>query len=265
MASPSALRVPVALPRATGAQPSALPRGCFIVGTDTGVGKTVVTAALARWMHGQGVGVGVMKPIETGVTDQTAGASDAERLRRAAGSTDLLEEVSPYRFPAPVAPLAAARAREIRIDLERIALAFRALAARHAFMLVEGIGGVRVPLTGTSEVRDLVNALALPALVVGRPAIGGVNHALLTIEALQQRHVSVLAVVLNHSLPPEPSTNETTQQSSTLEMLRELAGVRVVGPLAYESRLGGAWDDGVELLAKNPTIGALGELLLAKA
>src|SRR5205823_5201139 len=83
-------------------------RGCFITGTDTGVGKTAVTAALVLAVQRRGLATGVMKPVETGV-GPSAGSSDAERLQRMAGSTAPLELISPYRFPAPLAPLAAAR------------------------------------------------------------------------------------------------------------------------------------------------------------
>jgi len=156
--------------------------GCFIAGTDTGVGKTVVTAALAVCLRQRPLNVGVMKPIETGIPGNGAG-SDAERLLAGAAAKDPLELVTPFRFPAPLAPLAAARQAGSTIALDRILAAYRTLAAKHAFMLVEGIGGVLVPITEGSDVRDLISQMDLPVLVVGRASIGGVNHALLTIEA----------------------------------------------------------------------------------
>jgi dethiobiotin synthetase len=239
-------------------------RGCFIVGTDTGVGKTVVTAAVARWMRHHAVRVGVMKPVETGVPDP-AGPSDAERLRRAACVHDPIEEVSPYRFRAPLAPLAAARADGVRLDPDRIFQAFRRVAARYDFVLVEGIGGVRVPVTAAHEVRHLIELMSLPAVIVGRTALGGVNHALLTIEALAHRRVPVLGLVLNDVRPAGPSAEDSAQPGSTVELLRELAGVPVIGPVRYEPRLEEQWDEGVEILSRRPHIAALAELLLAKA
>lgn len=249
---------------ALSAQHSALPRGCFIVGTDTGVGKTVLTATLARWMRQHGIDIGAMKPIETGVSPDGFRVSDAERLQEAAGIKESLETLSPYRFPHPVAPLAAARSSGVRIDPARIVHTFHALANRYEFMLVEGIGGVRVPVTETQEIRDLIKALDLPAIVVGRLAIGGINHAMLTVEALQQRQIQIVGIVLNDSLLPGPSSAETEQHTSTLELLRELSGVRVLGPLAYEAGLRGTWSDGVETLTRDPAIAALADLLLGK-
>jgi dethiobiotin synthetase len=241
------------------------PRGCFIVGTDTGVGKTAVAAALAHWMRQRGGRVGVMKPVETGLAACSGPQSDAERLRRAAGVTDPLEMVSPYQFDPPLAPLAAARAVGAHIDLDRIAAAFHTLAGQYEFMLVEGVGGVRVPLTGSHEVRDLVSLLGLPALVIGRAALGGINHALLTIEALAHRQVRMLTLVLNHTLPSGSSPEAEAQQASTVALLDEMAGIRVIGPVGYEKALEGQWDEGVESLARRATIAALGELLLAEA
>lgn len=239
-------------------------RGCFIVGTDTGVGKTVVTAAVARWMRHHGVWVGVMKPVETGLPDP-ARPSDADRLRQAAGVHDPLDEISPYRFRAPLAALAAARAAGERIDLDRIAAAFHTLAGQYEFMLVEGIGGVRVPLTGSQEVRDLVSLLGLPALVIGRAGLGGINHALLTVEALAHRQVRMLGLVLNQSCAQGFSPEAEAQQASTIALLDEMAGVPVIGPVSYERRLEEQWDEGLEGLSRHPGIAALGELLLAKA
>jgi dethiobiotin synthetase len=234
--------------------------GCFIAGTDTGVGKTVVTAALAICLARRGIGVGVMKPIETGVPVRGSSLSDAERLQ-AGAEVDPLELVSPYRFPAPLAPLAAARRAGTAITLDRILTAYRTLAARHPLMLVEGIGGVLVPIAPRSDLRDLIVRLKLPVLIVGRASLGGINHALLTIEALQHRKIPILGIVLNRSVRPADSSESHAQEVSTIDLLKERSGVFVTGPLPYEGELDRAWETSLKRMARDPAIQALADLL----
>lgn len=235
-------------------------RGVFITGTDTGVGKTVVTAALAATLVKSKCSVGVMKPIETGV--ETNAHSDAVCLKRAAGATDALDLVRPHKFRHPVAPLAAARRERKPISVRSIIRAFRTLRSRHSVILVEGIGGVRVPLTAQVEVLDLVVRLGLPVIVVGRSALGGVNHAMLTLDALRQREVPVLALVLSRSGSSRTATART-QERSTMRLLRELASVPVVGPLPYIPSLRRNWNAGVARLARLPEIRKLARLVLS--
>lgn len=237
--------------------------GVFITGTDTGVGKTLVTAALARCLKQRGLSVGVMKPIETGYGEVGAAGSDAARLSAAAGMTDPMETVSPYRFPDPLAPLDAARRAGIAIRFSKIVAAYRALAARHAVMLVEGAGGVRVPISARTEMRDLIERLSLPAVVVGRTAIGSVNHVLLTIEALVRRRIPVVAIVLNQTRSAEPETVDGMQQSSTVALLREQSRVQVLGPLPYEPLLHRSWEQGLAAVAGGEPISALADLVIA--
>lgn len=238
--------------------------GCFITGTDTGVGKTVVATALARCLTQRGINVGVMKPVETGCVSEDGCLSDAIRLRTAAGASDSLELVSPYRFTAPLAPLVAARLSGVTIQLDRIGAAFKRLSSDHDFVVVEGVGGVLVPITGDIDLRDMIRALDLPAVVVGRAALGGINHALLTIEALQRRQIEIVGVVLNQPAG-SVSTSDLLQAESTVQLLRERGGVRVFGPLPFESELNQAWDMGLVSLVIHPAIQELGEALAPRA
>ena len=130
--------------------------GIFITATDTGVGKTVVTAALAVALRKRGYAVGVMKPIETGVPSSADAGSDAARLRAAARSSDALTEIRPYAFRRPLAPLDAARLEKRTVTLPTIMRAFRTLQSRHEVLLVEGVGGVHVPITSSLDVSDLI-------------------------------------------------------------------------------------------------------------
>jgi dethiobiotin synthetase len=230
--------------------------GCFITGTDTGVGKTAVTAALALCLKQRGLGVAVMKPIETGYSKETD--SDAERLRTAIGTDLPLDLVSPYRLSAPLAPLDAARAAGVTMEMDHIAAAFHTLANDQDFVFVEGIGGLLVPLSDTMDVRDLMTSLRLPAVVVGRTALGGINHALLTIEALRQRAIPVVGILLNQLLP----TPHHEQTESTVNLIRERSGVPVFGPIPYESACRLDWMAGIMKIAQDPAIHSLAERLV---
>lgn len=237
-------------------------RGCFITGTDTGVGKTLVTSALVTRLAQRGIDVGVMKPIETGVSRSTKAQSDGARLRRAAGSHDPIAEVSPYVFRLPVAPLSAARAEGTTVRVATIIRAFRALSKKHDLVVVEGVGGVHVPITGTADVLDLVQRMRLSAIVVGRSGLGGINHALLTLHALRRKKIPILALVLNQPRPVQTKTARV-QEQSTVSLLRRLAGVPVVGPLPYSPSVNRNWDEGLVRLAGTAPITKLARLVSA--
>jgi dethiobiotin synthetase len=237
-----------------------LTRGIFITGTDTGVGKTLVSAALAVALKRQGYSVGSMKPLETGVSARNSRRSDAARLREVIGSTDLLEDVCPYRFPSPVAPLDAAQAERKVIDLGVIRQAYRRLADRYDYLIVEGVGGALVPITPNADVTDVIRRLRLPAVIVGRSGLGGINHARLTIEALRRRKIPVVALIVNRTRPAT-STTARIQERSTVELLREQAGVPVLGPLPYRSRLSRQFRQTAVRLARSAVITRLAEFI----
>lgn len=236
-------------------------RGCFITGTDTGVGKTAVTAALAVALSRRGIDVGVMKPVETGCVDGPG--SDAARLLAAAGAHDPPDLASPCRFPFPLAPLAAARRAGSAVDLDLIVQASDALAQRHAFLLVEGVGGLLVPLTPEADVRDLMRRLGLPVLLVGRAGLGGVNHALLTLEALRAARLTVHALLLNRPARPPADEWAREQEQSTRQLLGERSGVPVLGPLPYTKDFELGWEKGVATLAGDVAIQQAATLIAA--
>ena len=238
--------------------------GIFITGTDTGVGKTLVTAALALHLKKRGLAVGVMKPIETGVLPARAAQSDTARLRSIIESEETLGAICPYSFALPVAPLAAAQDEERTINLDTIKKVYRLLSFRYDHMVVEGVGGVHVPVTRSDNVLDLIKQLRLPVVIVGRSALGGINHALLTIEALRRKHISIVALVLNrtHSVR---SALSRIQERTTLEILRKQAGVPVLGPLPYEPGLPDRFRPAVLHMARSATLKNLVKLLLKSA
>jgi dethiobiotin synthetase len=238
--------------------------GVLIAGTDTGVGKTVVTAALAAALIRLGHGVGVMKPVETGVSPSKPASADAARLQAIVESEETLGAICPYRFELPVAPVAAAQAERRSIDLGVIRQVYRLLANRYEYTVVEGVGGVRVPLTANADLIDLAAALKLPVVVVGRAGLGGINHALLTVDALQRRKIPLVALMLNRTQPVRSATMRL-QERTTIEALRKRAGVPVLGPLAYDATMGKSFRRAVTRMTRTAAMAALVRLVKAAA
>lgn len=183
-------------------------RGLFVTGTDTGVGKTIVTATLARILRLRGVNVGVMKPVTSGCPERNGEcvSEDAELLAWAAG-IECDDDVAPYRLREPLAPVESAKLDGVKIDFSCIAECYQRLSARHDFVLVEGAGGLMVPLNGGLLIADLVNHLKLPLAVVARPDLGTINHSVLTCYAAGQMGIEVQGVFVNR-FPAVPGLAE---------------------------------------------------------
>ncbi|HKT36267.1 MAG TPA: dethiobiotin synthase [Nitrospira sp.] len=238
--------------------------GVFVTGTDTGVGKTVITAVLAVALKRLGRSVGVMKPIETGVSPSRIDRSDAARLRAVIESEETLGAICPYQFGLPVAPLGAAQAERRTIDSAVIGQVYRVLVARYDYIVVEGIGGVRVPVTPKADVMDLIGSLRLPVVVVGRSGLGGINQALLTVDALRRRRIPLVALVLNRTEPVR-SAMMRLQERTTIEALRKLAGLPVLGPVIYEPGLRRSFRRSVARLARMSAMTTLTRLVKSSA
>ncbi|GJL64649.1 MAG: ATP-dependent dethiobiotin synthetase BioD [Nitrospirales bacterium] len=238
--------------------------GIFITGTDTGVGKTAMTAALARCIHAQGLRVGLMKPIETGMNFADAACSDAHRLRTTIEPNQMFASVCQYHFPDPLAPLAAANRQARTIDFQSIQAAYGKLVEHYEYILMEGVGGVMVPLTKNRQVRDLIKLLQIPCIVVGRATLGAVNHLLLTLEALQAREIPVLAIVLNHDQSPDQSGVKALQIQSTVEVIRTLSSVPVYGPIVFEKTFSAGWQKGINSLQQETSIQKLAQFITQK-
>lgn len=175
----------------------------FVTGTDTGVGKTIVTAALARHFRTRGLHVGVMKPMETGVEDPGTIGPDAELLRWAAGAEDDDDLLSPYRFSLAASPHQAAAEAKVHIDARTIIDAFNTLRQNKDVMLVEGAGGLMVPIRGGYLMADLAGQLDLPLLVVTHPVLGTINHTLLTTFAARAMDLPMSGLIINR-MPQHP-------------------------------------------------------------
>jgi dethiobiotin synthetase len=206
--------------------PADVSRGVFVTGTDTGVGKTLVAAALARHLQSSGLDVGVMKPVETGVTDPDRPGSDAALLQWAADCSDDPELIAAYRLRAPLAPALAAEEESVRIDLAHIVETARSLSKRHDYTIIEGAGGLMVPLAGGLLVADLVLHLGLPLLVVCRPGLGTINHTLLTVHAARTMGIPLAGFIIN-GMPQQPDAAEALAPHN----LASLASADLLGVL----------------------------------
>jgi dethiobiotin synthetase len=194
-------------------------RGIFVTGTDTGVGKTIVACGIARLLKSQGLNVGVMKPVCTG--DQ----KDVHALMKAARVDDEVSMVNPQFFEAPLAPSVAAQAEGREVEMEQIYKAYWALSKRHDVMILEGIGGVKVPLAESTYLLDLIEALRLPVLLIARAGLGTLNHTLLTLDALTAKKISVVGVLLNGG------KGTTLAEQTNPEALQEHTPIQVLGHL----------------------------------
>lgn len=195
-------------------------RGLFITGTDTGVGKTLVACGLAFALRGLGCKVGVMKPVETGCAEKEGQLfpQDASYLKDASGCEEPLQKICPYPLPIPLAPSVAAQRAGVTIDLSLLCELYDEISSAHGITLVEGAGGLLVPLQSRCTTADLVRMLKLPLVVVVANRLGALNHALLTLEHASCLGLPVLGYILNHmeSLPsPAAETNARTLQSLT--------------------------------------------------
>ncbi len=202
-------------------------RGLFVTGTDTGVGKTILSAALVAAMSAGGEPVVAHKPVLTGLAEPLEGdwPRDHELLGELAGMRP--EDVAPLRFNAPASPHLAAALEGASIDPRELVSNARAAGTNPAggprTLLLEGVGGLLVPLADDYTVRDLAAELELPLVIAARPGLGTINHTLLSLEAARAGGLHVAAVVLN-PWPPEPGPLER----SNLETIAKQGSVEVL-------------------------------------
>ena len=236
----------------------------FITGTDTGIGKTTMTAALLLALQQQGESVGVLKPIETGLDEQNPQRSDTERLRSCLFPPPLFKEVCLYAFSQPLAPLAAARKQGVTIDPSRIRSHVTTFAQQYSFLIVEGAGGIFTPIAPQYTMRDLLKFLNLPCLIVAHTNLGGVNHSLLTIEALQQVGIKIHGILVNEHQAPNKTAFSQEQRESTMTLIREGSSAPIFGPIPFTQKIERSWREGVKILSENSEIQRLAKHLIEK-
>ena len=223
-------------------------RGVYVCGTDTGIGKTHVAAGLVRALRRRhGLEVAVMKPVASGCI---AGRNDdAERLISASGLGLDYAAVNPYALERPIAPQLAAAAEGRRIDFAPIVEAFEGLRARADLVVVEGIGGVAVPLSDDRLQSDLIARLGLPALLVVGMRLGCINHALLSSEHLERRGIPCIGWIANRIDPAYTAVEETIETLSQRIAAPLLGSVPHAGDERGETAGGLPVDITIKLLA----------------
>ena len=192
-------------------RPVSIP-GLFVTATDTEVGKTVVAGAIADHFRRQGLRTAVLKPVATGAVHRREGwvSEDAEFLASCADTPFPLDLVCPQRYREPLAPAVAADRSGEPLDWEAIDRSLRLMTAESDVIVVEGVGGILVPMDKEHTVLDVARWLKLPTVVVARPNLGTINHTLLTIETLRRAGVRIAGVVINRYPSDTPSTAEET-------------------------------------------------------
>ncbi len=206
------------------------PKGIFITGTDTGVGKTVVSATLAWTLKELGRKVAVIKPVQTGTN--SGGLLDIEFIQKVIETKYPLNKVCPYRFAHPLAPSVAANLAGERIDIEKITPVFYEFASTHDVVIVEGAGGLLVPITDNYLMSDLAFDLGLHLVIVTRPDLGTLNHTFLTVESAKHRGLKILGIVIN-KFPINPGLAERTNP----ELLLKITGEPIVGVLPFDPEI----------------------------
>lgn len=207
----------------------------LVTGTDTGVGKTVVTAGLAAALRSRGMDAGVMKPVASGCTvaDGVTYSPDTDFLRALTGVAEPDWMITPVCLEPPVAPSVAARQTRGVVSLALIRQSLSDLCERHPVVLVEGVGGFLVPIDDETLLADIAEQLGMTVLIVARPGLGTINHTLLTIEAVQMRELRLAGVVFNHTFEGGEDASSATNPGE----IERIAGVRILGTLPFDAEL----------------------------
>ena len=201
-------------------------RSIIVIGTDTGVGKTTVAAALARSIRYMGVNVGVIKPFAASEKrySNKYRSEDAAILAKAAGVDDEDNEINPFFYRMPTSPyLAACIARETAIAIPKALSSIQKVAAKHELLIIEGIGGLMVPLTENETFADLAKAVGAPIILVARCKAGVLNHILLTLHVSRSHGLRIAGVVLN-LFPPRPNIID----KELINVVKKLTGAEVL-------------------------------------
>ena len=202
-------------------------KGVFVTGTDTGVGKTWIAAGITAVWRRWGLPAGYFKPVQSGCPEENGGLipTDARFARELVGLAEPLELLTPVTLRLPLAPGVAAAREGVSVDLEGIARAWGELGSRYDLLVVEGAGGLYVPLRDNNFlVLDMIRWLKLPLIVVARAGLGTINHTVLTVKAAQQAGVPVAGVVINR-YPERPSLAEETNP----EVIAALTDTPILG------------------------------------
>ncbi len=210
-------------------------KGFFVAGTDTGVGKTIIAAAMIKALSFLGHHVGAMKPVESGCSREGDALIplDGMFLKQTALMDEPVTLVTPCCFEKPLAPLSASGIEMKEVDEGEIKRVFKGLSSKYSLMVVEGLGGLMVPLKKGYYVIDMARELGLPLLLVARPGLGTVNHTMLSINCARKEGLEVAGIVINHSTRPDGGLAEKTNPG----LLAQICPVPIIGIFPYLSNL----------------------------
>lgn len=193
----------------------------FVTGTDTGVGKTTITAALAASLRKHGIDVGVMKPIASGIAQKTGfKSSDVALLCEAAKVNDTEETINPVFLPVPTSPYDATKILSLETDMKIIFEKFQHLLKAHQMLLVEGIGGIMTPITKNFFVADLIKKMGLETIIVTRSTLGTLNHTMMTLKMCKEYGIAIKGMIINYF--DEKGSLAERNAPSTLHEITEL-------------------------------------------
>jgi len=198
----------------------------FITGTDTGVGKTLVAGGIAGTLKQAGKNVGVYKPFESGCG--SGQLEDAVFLKEMSGCPESLDRICPCRMKAPLAPGIAAEIEGVVPDMDRVQSLFRYMRETYQPVLVEGAGGIMVPVTDRLLTSDLIKMLGLPVIIVSRLSLGTINHTLLTVAYALSRGIEIAGIVLN-----QVSRESGPAERTNPDVIRKFAKVPVLGQVPF--------------------------------
>jgi len=201
----------------------------FVTGTDTGVGKTAITAGIAGSLHKLGVNVGVMKPIATGYPQKAGYKSlDVTILAEAAGIKDPEDLINPVFLPIPTSPYDASKLLSMPIDMPLILTKFKKLLSLHDVVLIEGIGGIMTPITKKFFVADMIKAMAIETIIVTRATLGTLNHTVMTCKMCKDYDIKVKGLVINNF-----DEKGTPAEKSAPTTLYEITGINIIGIVPF--------------------------------
>ncbi|MHC4552547.1 MAG: dethiobiotin synthase [Planctomycetota bacterium] len=205
--------------------------GLFITGTDTGVGKTLITGGIAAVLRQQGLTVGVFKPIASGCRDEGYLISDDTRfLAMCADAQYSLSVISPVTYKTPAAPITCVELEKRPINYEEIVTSYNYLCDNTDIVLVEGIGGAMVPIDDEHTVLDLAVEFDLPTVIVARPDLGTINHSLLTVEAVRNAGVPVAGLVISGY----KALDATVAEETAPDVICQLADTNLLSIVPYD-------------------------------
>jgi dethiobiotin synthetase len=206
--------------------------GLFITGTDTGVGKTLIAGAIARILTDNELKVGVFKPIATGCNRCWEGlvSYDTEFLSFCANSDLHLSIVTPVGYLTPAAPIVSAAREKQPIDFNKIADAYKNICENSDVVIVEGIGGVRVPLTMEFDLLDLAVEFNLPVVIAARPNLGTINHTLMTIDCVRAAKLKIAGIVINSY----DATKAMVAEETASQVIAQCSGVNVLSVVPFD-------------------------------